>query len=484
MGHSVDSNQHGNRSLSEKAGSSDTLSAETPPPASNLRLSIGALARSGAVAGVIKLASAGLSFLMFVAVAMTTDERQFGLYSAAYAGASLVSFFAIVGQQSAVLRFWPQYAGNNDLNSANGMMARSILVALMGLAGFSLLILIIGFLPFAGAQMPEWLPICVATMVLAFALGWSEFVACALRAKNALIFALLPRDVVWRAVAIPVFVLAHFIQLKMSAVAATYLTAGLLLLMIAPQTFVLFRDTIRAQRGPLTTEQKTEFKTVTLGLWGVTALPPALSQASTLLVAAILGPEAAGAIFVADRTMRLVVLALNGINQALAPQISAAFYTGDKAHVQRITSLAALGGFIIALCVLVSFLIFGDLILSIFNHAYATPTMQVTLIIFGIGATIGTACGPTEILMQLTGLQHALFKLLVIVNTFGLCATAVLTYWLGPIGAALAIAGTIIVWCVTAVFIARRTIGINPSILGFLAGEDALAARSFLKGRS
>lgn len=82
------------------------------------------------------------------------------------------------------------------------------------------------------------------------------------------------------------------------------------------------------------------------------------------------------------------------------------------------------------------------------------------------------------------GLQHALFKLLVIVNTFGLCATAVLTYWLGPIGAALAIAGTIIVWCVTAVFIARRTIGINPSILGFLAGEDALAARSFLKGRS
>lgn len=470
--------------MSDEARSFDSISAEAATPASNLRLSIGALAKSGAVAGVIKLASAGLSFLMFVAVAMTTDGRQFGLYSAAYAGASLASFFAVVGQQSAVLRFWPQYAGNNDLNSANGMMARSILVALAGLAGSSLIILIIGFLPFAGARTPEWLPICVATMVLAFALGWSEFVACALRAKNALIFALLPRDVLWRAVAIPVFVLAHFMHIEMSAVTATYLTAGLLLVMIAPQTVVLFRDTIRARRGPLTREQKDEFRTVTFGLWGVTALPPALSQASTLLVAAILGPEAAGAIFVADRTMRLVVLALNGINQALAPQISGAFYTGDKAHVQRITSLAALGGFAIALLVLIMFLFFGNLILSIFNPAYATPTMQVTLIIFGIGATVGTACGPTEILMQLTGLQHALFKLLVIVNTLGLCATAVLTYWLGPIGAALSIAGTIIVWCVTAVSIARRTIGINPSILGFFAGEDALAARSFLKGRS
>lgn len=470
--------------MGDKVSSRNTIPPEMSPPTHNLRLSMRALARSGAVASIIKLGSAGLSFLMFVTVAMTTDERQFGLYSAAYAGASLTSFFSIIGQQSAVLRFWPQYAGNNDLNSANGMMARSILVALAGLVSFSLLIVVIGFLPLASASMPEWRSICIATTVLAFALGWSEFVACALRAKNSLIFALLPRDVIWRAVAIPVFVVAHFMQIKMSAVTATYLTAGLLLLAIAPQTLVLFRDTVRARCGPLTREQKDEFKTVTLGLWGVTALPPALSQASTLLVAAILGPEAAGAIFVADRTMRLVVLALNGINQALAPQISAAFHSGDRPHVQRITSLAAFGGFVIALFVLVIFVIFGDLILSVFNPAYATPTMQVTLIIFGIGATVGTACGPTEILMQLTGLQHALFKLLVIVNTLGLCTTAALTYLLGPIGAALSIAGTIIVWCVIAVTIARRSIGINPSIFGFFAGQDALAARSFLKGRT
>ncbi|MBB6485735.1 lipopolysaccharide biosynthesis protein [Rhizobium lusitanum] len=470
--------------MGDKTSSGEALPAGDSSPADNLRLSMGALAKSGAVASIIKLVSAGLSFLMFVAVAMTTDGRQFGLYSAAYAGASLTSFFSLIGQHSAVLRFWPQYAGSGDLHSANGMMARSILVALAGLAGFSLVIVVIAFLPLASADMPEWQSICIAASVLAFALGWSEFVACALRAKNALIFALLPRDVIWRAIAIPVFVLAHFMQVKMSAVTATYLTAGLLLLSIAPQTIVLLRDTIRMKRGSLSQEQKREFKTVTLGLWGVTALPPALSQASTLLVAAILGPEAAGAVFVADRTMRLVVLALNGINQALAPQISGAFHNGDRPHVQRITSLAALAGFIIALSVLVVFVLFGNLILSIFNPAYATPTMQATLIIFGIGATVGTACGPTEILMQLTGLQHQLFKLLVVVNVLGLCATAVLTYLLGPIGAALSIAGTIIVWCVTAVFIARRSIGINPSILGFFAGEDALAARSFLKGRT
>lgn len=34
--------------------------------------------------------------------------------------------------------------------------------------------------------------------MLTFALGWSEFTACALRAKNDLFGSLLPRDTIWR----------------------------------------------------------------------------------------------------------------------------------------------------------------------------------------------------------------------------------------------------------------------------------------------
>jgi O-antigen/teichoic acid export membrane protein len=421
---------------------------------------------------------------MFVAVAMVMDGRQFGLYSATYAGASLVSFFASVGQQSTVLRFWPQYAGIGDLNSAHGLMARAILVALAGLIVSSLLILLVGFLPFVGKGTPEWLPLCLATAVLSFSLGWSEFTSGAFRAKNALISGLLPRDIVWRALTIAAVLALRLLHVEIGAVAATYLTALLLLLSVAPQTVLLLRETARAERGPLTEAQKQEFKTVTLGLWGVTSLPPALGQVSTLLVAMILGPEAAGAIFVADRTTRFVVLALNGINQALAPQISAAFYSGDRAHVQHITSLAALYSFAIALCVLATFWIFGDFILSIFNPAYATPTMRATLVIFAVGATFGTACGPIEILLQLTGLQHALFKVLVIVNTLGLCVTAVATYWLGPIGAALSIAMTVVAWTSIAVSIARRRIGINPSIFGFPYGKAALLPRVLLGSRT
>jgi O-antigen/teichoic acid export membrane protein len=442
-------------------------------PETVVRMSIAGLARSGAVAGVIKLASAGLSFLMFVVVALVMDERQFGLYSATYAGASLVSFFASVGQQSTVLRFWPQYAEGNDLRSAHGLMGCAIAVAFAGVAATSLLVVALGLSPYVGAGTPEWTPLCLSAAILSFALGWSEFASGAFRAKGALVSGLLPRDVVWRAGVIALVLGMHFFGVVVSAVAATLLTAGVLLAAVLPQTVMLLADTYRAERGPLSKAQKDEFKSVTLGLWGATSLPPALGQVSTLLVAGILGPEIAGAVFVADRTTRLVVLALTGINQALAPEISGAFYSGDKAHVQRTTSFTALGACVVALVILTVFWFFGTFILRIFEPAYGTPTMHAVLMIFGIGATVAAACGPMELLLQLTGLQHSLLKLLVVVNVFGLAVTALVTWLFGPIGAALGTAATVATWNIIGVIIATRSIGINPSVLGLLADRRA-----------
>lgn len=450
---------------------SDPLDVETR--ASDGRSSVAGLARNGAIAGVIKLASAGLSFLMFVVVALVTDERQFGLYSATYAGASLVSFFATMGQQSTVLRFWPQYASLGDRATANSFMARALLVTLAGLLVSGIGILAIGFVPGMSDRTPEWLPLCASAAILSFALGWSEFASGAFRAKSLLISALLPRDVIWRMATIAVIMGFYLLHQQTDAVTATLITAGALLLATLPQAIGLARDVLGNPRAELTPAQKREFKTVTVGLWGATSLPPALGQVSTLLVAAILGPEAAGAVFVADRTTRVILLALTGINQALAPEISAAFYTGDKPHVQRITSLTALGSSIVALTILAVFLLFGPTILWIFDPAYATPQTHAVLLVFGIGATFATACGPIELLLQLTGLQNSLMKLLLVINSIGLAITAVATFYFGSLGAAISLAGTLIFWNIVAVSVAKRSIGIDPSIVGLVNREKS-----------
>ena len=92
----------------------------------------------------------------------------------------------------------------------------------------------------------------------------------------------------------------------------------------------------------------------------------------------------------------------------------------------------------------------------------------MVLIIFGIGATFTTACGPIELLSHLTGLQTALLKILLSFNAIGLVLTAVATYYFGSIGAASSIAATLISWNVVSVLMARRRIGIDSSVLGLL----------------
>jgi hypothetical protein len=75
--------------------------------------------------------------------------------------------------------------------------------------------------------------------------------------------------------------------------------------------------------------------------------------------------------------------------------------------------------------------------------------------------------------MQLTGLQHYLMKLLVGVNVAGLSLTALLTWEFGALGVAFGMAGTVATASLLGVAICRRTIGIDPSILGLVRAPHA-----------
>ena len=92
------------------------------------------LVGGGVAAIAIKISSAGLNFLMFLVAALVTNPRDFGLFSTAFAAASLVSFVNVVGQQGVILRFWPQYAGSGRPAAAYSIMRRSIAIVAAGLA--------------------------------------------------------------------------------------------------------------------------------------------------------------------------------------------------------------------------------------------------------------------------------------------------------------------------------------------------------------
>lgn len=434
------------------------------PPVGSVRK----LAQSGAIAGVIKLASAGLSLLMFFAVALVTDERQFGLYGAAYAGASLASFFNTLGQQSAVLRFWPEYASAGSYQTAHSFMARSLLLAAGGALISAVLVGAIGFIPWFHDDTPEWLPLCLASAVLALAMGWSEVTSAAVRAKGTVVAGLIPRDIMWRVLVIAAAGIVWSVHGNLSAAVVVAASAVLLLVAVAPQSFEIVRTTVVAERVRLTAVQAAEFRSVTQGLWGINAVPPALAQLSTLLIAGILGPETAGAVFVAERATRVVALALHGINQAFAPEVSGAYHRGDIRFVRRLAHLTSLSSGVVALLVFIVYLLFGKQVLGLFEPSYATDTFHATLLIFCAGTMISSSLGPVELLMQLTGGQHRLLRILSIVQPIGLVMTGVLAFALGPVGAATAISGTLVAWVGLGALSLDRHIDINPTLFGIL----------------
>jgi O-antigen/teichoic acid export membrane protein len=92
--------------------------------------------------------------------------------------------------------------------------------------------------------------------------------------------------------------------------------------------------------------------------------------------------------------------------------------------------------------------------------------MVAVLIIFSLGATVASACGPIELVMQLTGAQNSLLKIVLVVNTAGLAVMALGAHLFGPLGAAVCIAATVATWNIAAVIAARRRVHIDSSVLG------------------
>ena len=213
---------------------------------------LGGLAGAGTVVVAIKLSSAALNFLMFVVAAMVTHVRSFGSLSTAFAAASLVSFVNVVGQQSIILRYWPQHSEAGTLPVAYAVLLRSILTVLIGLAAGTVVFVSAEHSARADDSIPEWRQLGLSAALMAAMLRWSEFLFSVFRACYRLFAAMLPRDIVWRLAVIGVLGVAWWLNGPLSAVAVTLLCAGLLGLCRLGQTVGIFADALKAERAKLT----------------------------------------------------------------------------------------------------------------------------------------------------------------------------------------------------------------------------------------
>lgn len=410
--------------------------------------------KQGVIGGIIKLAGVGAGFLFFLAVAQRTSAAQYGSFATAFSIATILGFSATGGQHVGILRFWPALSETRGSTLAESALWITFRLPMRILLSGLFVSCILVFTPLAG-----WTTIppaqIMATFFLAASFTLSEYAVAAMRARGKLIYSLAPRELGWRILALAGITL---VTAPLSATTALTVSGLTLLLASAPQYAFIIKKMILARSQNLPRTELEKIRNAVPGLWGVAITMPLAQNATTVVVAAALGPIAAGAYFAADRLARLLIIAMFGVNQIAAPRLSRSYHANDIPNTQHLASQASNIAFIAALVGLIVYSIFGKFALSLFNENYVSA--YPVLLILCLGAVVNALTGANEILLQMTGRERRYFWIVCGWGLAGVIVAYFFSLWFGIWGAGIA---TFLALCgrsLHAVSICKREIGV------------------------
>jgi O-antigen/teichoic acid export membrane protein len=435
----------------------------------NPRSDLRALLRSGLskslVSLLIKVATAGLTFLGFVILSRLMGAEDYGFFAFGLSLATILAIGANFGQQTAILRYWPEamVAGRPDvalraLRSGGALTIGAGIAVGLGLAAVAALVA-------AGGRGPVLHLYAAAALVLPLALA--EYWSAALRAQGSVWTGLAPRDIVWR-LGLPLGAAAlWYAGVGLSGWAALLLTTAILALSLTLQ-YVLARTRryeiaagtrgLRAYWG----EHGAASRSFFLG----TVLDSAALNMDIIFVGLLVAPAAAGVYFNAFRTAGLITLFMFAITLVVAPMVAQHFHAGELRKAQAITALCAWAGFLFSLVVFVGFLLFGDQIMSLFggNHEQGA----LLLVILSVGLLVDAATGPSRIVLMMTGHERAYVRIFGAVIVAGIIVEVPVIMATGVIGAAIVNSLARVAAQLAIAWYARRRIGLDTTLLGAL----------------
>ena len=413
---------------------------------------------------LIKVFGAALSYLMFVAFARLLTPIEFGFFGIAFNLSILFSTICGMGLATAVMRFYPQYITQAQPSLALGFTTASlkwIAVCCLTLLIFSAVISITGVatakLGFADA------PIAIA--VLAAATAFADYIAGLLRAQGKVVWAMAPRDIVWRILAPITLFSLLLLGVKLDSRIAIYVCGILQLILLVLQLRKSRLQMITIGNHPPDTDWPIWRKTVA-PLWASAVLYAMIQQLDVVVVGSLAPATEAGSYFAAQKTASLLGLVMLAGGLVGAPLMSANYHSGKLRELQRLCGVL---GFAIAVSTIIGLLVlvfFGHQLLGLFDASYNGA--YGVLLVLAVGYFVDAMAGPNAYLMQMTGLESAYLKIMATCYVFVLAAQLLLVPLYGGIGAAIASACGIVIWNIWAIILLRNRKGLDPSVFGLL----------------
>lgn len=413
---------------------------------------------------LIKVLSAGFSYLMLVAFARMMDATDYGRFGVMLNVSIVLSAIVALGLPTGVMRFWPGHLARGETGLAVGFHIQS-----------QWLLLAVGALTIALGAAASWLgwwqaafglaagAMLVALLGVSFSFG--DYYANALRAQNRVLWSMVPRDILWRVLSPCLAGLVLFGSGGLSAGQAFVCCIVVMVLVVLVQALISFQSARNLAANATSESDWTKWRKPLLPLAGASILYAMVQQLDVVVIGGFLGANEAGAYFAAQKTASLLGLAMIAGGLVAAPMMSAAFQGGRKQELQRLCKMLALAIAVTTLIGLVVLFFIGKPLLGIFDPAYQSA--YPLLLILGLGYAIDALAGPTAYLMQMTSLEGAYLRIMAVVYGFVLSLQILFVPKYGAIAAACATALGVALWNIIAIYELRRSIGIDSSIFSF-----------------
>lgn len=416
----------------------------------------------------IKIATAGLTYLMFVFLSRAMTETAYGHFAFGFSLATMLAIGASMGQQTAILRFWPENIGRGANDKARDALRAGWTLTL--LAGLVLSIVLMASAAVYGLFGPGPLGVVhiYAAALLVLPLAAAEYGSAALRAQGSVWTALAPRDILWRGAVVLAALVLMVGGWRLSGATGLSLTALVLALSVLLQVAQARKRGYRQEFGlqGFGRYWREHGKASRWFLLGTVADSAALNI-DIVLVGLFVAAESAGLYFNAFRTAGLLTLFMFAITLVIAPMVAKHYHAGEMRKAQAVTTLCAWAGFLFSLVVFAAYWLFGDLVLSLFGETYADG--HLVLVLLSLGLLADAATGPTRIVMMMTGHERDYVRLFGGIMAVGFVLQLIAIPLYGVLAAALVNAAVRGVAQITIAVWTRRHVGLDTSLLGLWA---------------
>ena len=422
-----------------------------------------AFARGASGTFLLRVFDAGVTIVLTLVLARVLGAAGFGVFSYAIAWAALLGVPALLGLEQLVVRGVAAADAQEQAGTARGMIRWSVRIVVVASLVMALLggaaVWLFGGVP-AGGEVAFW-----AAMVLVPLTALARVAQAAIRGLQHVVAGFLPELAVMPVLSLvlvgagvllmgPAFDAVAAVGAHVMAAAAGVATAMWLL---------RARLAARVPQAPAVTHGRS-WLSATLPLLFISGAHVINRQTDVVMLGVLEGLTAAGVYAVAARGVQLITFVTYAVNAPLAPRIAALHATADVAGLQRVTTASARVILGFSLPPVVLFIVFGPWLLGFFGSEFTAGAPA--LAVLSLGQLAAAAAGPAGLTPLMTNLERAaavgtgigaaanLVLNLALIPAFGLVGAAAAT--------ALATAGTgvIHVWMV------RRRLGINSTVIG------------------